>query len=190
MYEGRNENEITFVTSNSHKFMEVEKMFQQEGMGIRWSQQEYEEVQADTTDEISLRSAVTVSKEINGKFFLDDTGLYIGSLSGFPGPYSSYVFRTIGNNGILRLLENLDRSATFTTVITYFDGIEFHQFRGDVKGKISRSISPGNGFGYDPIFSPGESDLTLSQMDTDQKNKVSHRGLAVRKLISYLKEIR
>ncbi|MCL4480077.1 MAG: XTP/dITP diphosphatase [Candidatus Thermoplasmatota archaeon] len=190
MSEGKSDKEIIFVTSNSHKFMEVEKMFHQEGLGIRWAHQEYEEVQADTTEEISLRSAINVSKEIKGKFFLDDTGLYIDSLSGFPGPYSSYVFRTIGNNGILRLLENLDRRATFTTVITYFDGNEFRQFRGDVKGKIAKNISPGNGFGYDPIFLPGESDQTLAQIDTDQKNKVSHRGLAVKKLITYLKEIR
>lgn len=188
MSDGGENSELAFVTSNRHKFEEAERMFRDEGISIRWVKQSYEEIQADTTEEISMQSAIQVSRELKTRFFLDDTGLYINSLSGFPGPYSSYVFRTIGNNGILKLLDGRDRDASFTTVVTYYDGVGFQQFSGTVKGTICFTETGKSGFGYDPIFVPKGMEISLSQMDPDQKNEVSHRGIAIRKLIAHIKK--
>ena len=96
----------------------------------------YEEIQADTTEEVSMASLNTLENLIDGPFFLEDTGLYIKSLNGFPGPYSSYVMKSIGNEGILKLLDGMPRDATFLTVVSFRDHKGKHQFRGECKGGI------------------------------------------------------
>ncbi len=178
---------LRFVTSNQHKFMEIKEVFRREGIAIEWIKKKYEEIQADNTEYISLDSARKLSSEIKGRFFLEDTGLYIDSLKGFPGPYSSYVAGTIGNEGILRLIEGLDRSCHFLTVITYFDGGSYLQFSGILKGHISIEIKGNGGFGYDPVFIPEGHKLTLAEMDIGMKSSISHRSIATQKFISHLR---
>lgn len=146
----------------------------------------YEEIQADTTEEVSLDSCRKLIAIIDGDFFIEDTGLYIGALGGFPGPYSSFVQKTIGNDGILKLVDGKDRSAEFVTVITMNKSGKIVQFRGVLKGRISDSIAGEHGFGYDPVFLPEGSGKTLAQMEISEKNRISHRADAVRKLADYL----
>ena len=149
---------------------------------------EYEEVQADETSEISADSARKLSSKIEGPFFLEDTGLYIDSLNGFPGPYSSFVYKKIGNRGILRLLEGNGRSAKFITVITLSVNGEFQQFTGTLEGTIALEIKGKGGFGFDPIFIPSGMDKTLAEMAIEEKNRISHRSLALGKLIPFLSQ--
>ncbi len=164
-------------------------MFQASSIPISWKEMKYDEIQADDTRSVSLDSCIKLKGSIGEPFFLEDTGLYIDSLKGFPGPYSSYVARTIGNMGIIDLLaRGLDRSASFTTVISYFDGTEIMQFEGFVRGVIAMYPSGSGGFGYDPIFMPEGSSKTLAQMSYEEKNAVSHRGKAVSQLISFLQK--
>ncbi len=178
---------VIFVTSNKHKFEEISLMFNHRGIPITWKRMKYEELQADDTRTVSLDSCMRLREVIREPFFLEDTGLYIESLKGFPGPYSSYVAGTIGNRGILDLLAHgRNRSAAFITVISYFDGREIHQFEGSVKGAISYEPAGSGGFGYDPIFMPEGTSKTLAQMSDEEKNAVSHRGMAVSKLISFI----
>ena len=186
MYDNKRAGPLNFVTSNGHKFSELSKIFARSGIEIQWTRNTYEEIQADNTSLISLDSAKKISGKIGGRFFLEDTGLYIDSVSGFPGPYSSYVSKTIGNEGILRLMEGRDRTASFTTVITYYDCRDYHQFEGVLHGKISLQSRGENGFGYDPIFVPDGYGITLAEMDTDLKSELSHRGIAARKFIEFL----
>lgn len=177
---------IKFVTSNEHKFLELQETFRDSGINIEWIRRKYEEIQGDSTEEISLDSARKITHEINGRFFLEDTGLYIDALNGFPGPYSSYVAGTIGNTGILKLIQGLDRSCRFLTVITYFDGHEFFQFDGMLRGSISKEIRGKGGFGYDPIFIPDGQSITLAEMGIETKSSISHRSLAAQRFISHL----
>lgn len=177
---------MLFVTSNEHKFMEIRKQLEPAKIEITWKQAEYEEIQADTTGEVSLDSAMKLSARMGEPFFIDDTGLYIDALNGFPGPYSSFVFRTIGNDGILRLVNGGERSARFITVITYFDGKDLHQFEGTVEGQIALEPRGSSGFGYDPIFIPEGSEKTLGEMPVEEKTLVSHRALAVSRFSDYL----
>jgi dITPase (EC 3.6.1.-) len=96
---------LKFLTSNMHKYNEISAFLGQLGIECQWVKMKYEEIQGESTEEISRDSAVKLSRQMGDKFFLEDTGLYINSLKGFPGPYSSYISKTIGNEGILDLLK-------------------------------------------------------------------------------------
>lgn len=180
---------ITFITSNEHKYLEIASSMANYGHEVKWKNMKYEEIQADTTEEVSLDSAKKLSRTIGEDFFLEDTGLYIDELSGFPGPYSSYVSSTIGNGGILKLLSEKGREARFLTIITYCSQGEFKQFEGELKGTISREPRGNGGFGFDPVFIPIGSEQTLAEMTLSEKNSVSHRSIAVRKFASYLSSL-
>lgn len=179
---------IKFVTSNRNKFQEVKAIMEAHNIEIGWYEFQYEEIQADTTEEISRDSCGKMARKLEGKFFLEDTGLYIDPLKGFPGPYSSYIQRTIGNKGILRLLHNNGRDATFLTVLSYWNGKEIIQFSGELKGKISYTERGSNGFGYDPIFIPDGYEKSLAEMTIPEKNSISHRSMAVQKFIEHIKK--
>jgi len=126
--------------------------------------------------------------------FADDTGLEVDALNGAPGVYSArYAGEECNSsNNIDKLLHELqnvsNRSARFKTVIIYIDnnGME-HSFEGIVEGQIIKERRGSDGFGYDPIFVPNDSKgLTFAQLSTDEKNKISHRGKAIRKLVAFL----
>lgn len=169
-----------------HKFNEISSFLGNRGIECQWVKMKYEEIQGDTTEEISRDSAMKLSRQIEEKFFLEDTGLYINSLNGFPGPYSSYVSRTIGNLGILDLLRNKERSAYFLTVISYFDGEKILTFQGKEDGKIAEEEKGKTGFGFDPIFIPENCEKTLAEMSIEEKNQHSHRINALKSFIRYL----
>lgn len=177
---------IMFVTGNEGKQAEVSAMLPcqviQRDVG-------YPEIQADTLQAVAHHGLDWLCSRIDGAFMLEDAGLFIEGLQGFPGVYSSYVYRTIGNQGILQLLEGADtRSATFRSVIGLYDG-EIHFFSGECPGSIAREIRGERGFGYDPIFIPKESQQTFAEMEPTEKNRYSHRGSAVKKLAAYLETI-
>lgn len=177
---------ITFVTSNRHKFREVEIIFNRHSRQLQWKEMKYEEIQADTTEEVSLNSCEKLRGRIEGDFFIEDTGLFIDHLNGFPGVYSSYVEKTIGNEGILKLLAESPREGNFKTVITASLGGEIMQFKGILRGSISLEPRGKEGFGYDPIFVPEGEKETLSEMSSEMKSTLSHRYKAVAGLLDYL----
>ena len=178
---------IDFITSNEHKFREINAFLSKGNVQIRWIREKYEEIQENTTESISKNSAEKLSLTRKEPFFIEDTGLYIDSLGGFPGPYSAYVSGTIGNSGILNLLQGKERSANFLTVVAYWDGKSVHTFSGKIEGKITDRVRGNNGFGYDPIFQPDGSEMTLAEMEIVEKNKNSHRILALKKFLLFLK---
>lgn len=153
---------------------------------IEWLKMEYEESQGFELEEIAKKSAEILSKVIKDPFFIEDSGLFIEALNGFPGPYSSYVFKTIGNKGILKLMDGIsNRKAYFKAVIAYFDGKTIQTFDGIVEGEIATEIRGNKGFGFDPIFLYG--DQTFAEMGED-KNLVSHRRRALEKFFKAVKK--
>ena len=173
---------MLFITSNEGKFVEAKKIAEKYGVKIEWKKMEYLEPQGSDLIEIAKKSAELLSEKIKKPFFIEDSGLFINALNGFPGPYSSFVFKTIGNEGILKLMENeTNREAYFLAVIAYFDK-EVHTFVGKVDGEISREIRGNKGFGYDPIFLYG--DRTFAEMG-EEKNEVSHRRKALEKFFKW-----
>ena len=113
--------------------------------------------------------------------------MFIDSLLGFPGQYSSFVFRTLGNDGILKLLGgSINRSAYFLSMIGFYDGKILSISEGRVNGRITDKITQG-GWGYDPIFVPDGTDLTFAELEKT-KNEYSHRKRAIEKFVQwYLK---
>ncbi|MEM0332314.1 MAG: non-canonical purine NTP pyrophosphatase, partial [Archaeoglobaceae archaeon] len=115
-------------------------------------------------------------------------GLFIEALKGFPGVYSSYVFKTIGNEGILKLMDGItNRRAYFKAVLAYWDGKEIHIFEGKVEGEIATEIRGSGGFGFDPIFLYNKK--TFAEMG-DEKNEVSHRRRVLEKFFTWLQKSR
>jgi XTP/dITP diphosphohydrolase len=120
--------------------------------------------------------------------FVEDAGIFVKALNGFPGPYSSYVYRTLGTKGILKLMSNIkSRGAYFQAIIAFSNPEEQPTcFIGRVKGKISLKERGTSGFGYDPIFEPSKGDgRTFAEMSTEEKNRLSHRAEALRKFAEW-----
>jgi len=186
---------IMFITGNSNKFKEVARIFHNENLNYSLEQLNLEptEIQADTIKDVALFKLNSIKEQINNSCFVEDAGFFVDKpLMGFPGVYSSYVYKTIGNNGILKLIDDFeDTKAHFQAVIVlYFKPLnEILTFEGEIEGKISQNIRGKEGFGFDPIFIPDiNPDKTFAELSMTEKNKISHRGQALRKLISFLKK--
>lgn len=149
------------------------------------------EIQDDDIERIAMVSALSIVREVNLPIIVEDAGLFIEALNGFPGPYSSYVYRTIGVNGILKLMSNVEnRRAYFKSAVAFCDpGGELKCFQGVVYGKIAREARGSGGFGFDPIFKPDEEPTrTFSEMSIEEKNKFSHRAKALRKFAEWYRK--
>lgn len=119
---------------------------------------------------------------------IDDSGLFVHALGGFPGVYSSYVLRTIGMNGILRLLDGReDRTAHFECCIGASIGGRRFTVSGSSQGSIAAAPSGKGGFGFDPIFVPSGYDRTFAEISITEKNGISHRGRAIQAFAAELR---
>ena len=112
--------DVFFASSNVHKYEEVEKILSEFGIKLDFYQTNLVEIQDDSLSKIALQKALDAYDKCKKPVIVEDDGLFIDSLSGFPGQFSSYVFKTIGNNGILKLVED-NRGAKFRAVIAYCD---------------------------------------------------------------------
>jgi XTP/dITP diphosphohydrolase len=178
---------IIFVTGNPHKVMEAGEILSSVDIEVLQNNCGYPELQEDQLESIALFGARWASDKLNCEVMVDDSGLFIKALKGFPGPYSSFVFDKLGNEKILRLMENeTNRDAVFKCVIGYCrPGEEPVCFSGEVKGEIAFDIRGKKGFGYDPIFEVGG--VTFGEMDEGEKNRLSHRYIALLKFADWLK---
>ena len=173
---------IYFVTSNKGKHAEARAIFAdlvQKDIG-------YTEIQADTLEEVAAYGIKEVAARLDGPVMIEDAGLFVEALQGFPGVYSAYVQRTIGNAGILRLMEGMERrDAFFKSVVAYAEpGREPVMFSGEVHGQIGFEERGEKGFGYDPIFYVGES--SLGEKEIEEKNRISHRAASMMALKRWL----
>ena len=176
--------ELFFASSNEHKFQEAERILANLGMQINLFKTTLEEIQSNNLNDIAEKKAIYAYDLIQKPVIIEDDGLFINSLDGFPGPYSSYVYDTIGNKGIMNLLENSEiRDAKFVSIIAYCDSdCDVKLFESSIPGKISSIIEKG-GWGYDPIFIPdGESKTYANVSD---KDKFSHRAAALTKFSNW-----
>ena len=177
-----------FVTSNIHKFQEARRVLSEYKIATAKLKVEAVEIQDDSLENIAKYSVQDAVKNCGLPVFVEDAGLFVEALQGFPGPYSRYVYDTVGVKGILKLMKNIEnRNAYFQSVIAFSSPKEQPIcFRGKVTGKISLQELGTSGFGYDPIFIPLEGDgRTFAEMTTTQKNLYSHRAEALRKFAEW-----
>ncbi|MBC8006028.1 MAG: non-canonical purine NTP diphosphatase [Verrucomicrobia bacterium] len=190
---------LVFATNNEHKLYEIKQLLDQSIELLSLND-------IDCTDDIPENqdtlegNASEKSFYIYNKYgvncFADDTGLEIEALNGEPGVYSARYAgeqRSAENNMNL-VLDKLsiinNRKARFRTVISLVINGRETQFEGIVDGHILKEKRGKTGFGYDPIFQPDESNLSFAEMSLEEKNKISHRGRAVQKLVEYLMQIK
>jgi len=189
---------LIFATGNHHKVKEVKQMLDESIEIASMSEIGVTEDIPETSDTIegnALQKARYLVEKHKVNCFAEDTGLEIEVLNGAPGVhtarYGGEEKRTEDN--IARVLEELtgkmNRAAQFRTVIALIlDGKEY-TFEGICKGSILRSERGYGGFGYDPIFQPMGYDKTFAELSSDVKNSISHRGIAMKKLIDFLKTL-
>ncbi|HLT73764.1 MAG TPA: non-canonical purine NTP diphosphatase [Ohtaekwangia sp.] len=190
---------ICFATNNKKKLEEVKALlpsgFTLLSLADIGCREELAETQ-DTFEGNALQKAQYVYDKFGVPCFADDSGLEVPSLGGEPGVYSARYAGPARNDEdniqlLLRKLNTIDdRSAWFRTVIALLGfGSKPEFFEGRVDGNILREKRGEQGFGYDPIFVPDGFDQTFAEMALSQKNAISHRGIAVRKLVEYLKGV-
>ena len=179
---------IYFATGNLHKFEEIRLILREFGVATAILNVKSLEIQSDDLEEIARTSVLHAVAAQRLPVIVEDAGLFIGVLNGFPGPYSSYVYRTIGLKGILKLLEKEDnRNADFRSIIAFCrPGEAPKSFAGTVRGSISTVERGTHGFGFDPIFIPlGGDGRTFAEMAVIEKNLYSHRAQVARKFAEW-----
>jgi len=201
--------QLVFATNNAHKLEEVDAILRQ-AQNDRQAQDD-KRIQLLSLNDINCHddiaetgitfneNASIKSHYIFNKYhvncFGDDSGLEIDALNGEPGVYSARYAGEHGNHAanMAKVLEKLtgisNRKARFRTVISLLWNGEEHFFEGTIEGTIRTALSGTAGFGYDPIFQPDGYDVTFAEMTLAEKNSISHRAIAVDKLIAFLNKI-
>jgi len=173
---------VFFASSNKNKFEEVKDIASKFGLKIKFLKSTLKEIQSNNLEEIARHKAMDAFSICSKPVIVEDDGLFIKSLNGFPGPYSSFVFNTIGNKGILKLVSK-PRDASFRSIIAYCEKKgDVHLFSANVEGTISKK-EHGLRWGFDPIFIPRGKNHTYSQLV--DKNQISHRYLALKKFANW-----
>ncbi|MFP4654358.1 MAG: XTP/dITP diphosphatase [Methanohalobium sp.] len=177
---------IVFVTGNRDKVREVKEILEKKNIEIVQKNLDYPELQEDELEPIASYGARWAADKLNMPVIVDDSGIFIHALNGFPGPYSAFVEKHLGNQKILKLMDGeTNRNATFKSVIGYCEpGSEPLVFTGKVEGNIAYVERGTGGFGFDPIFE--YHDKTFAEIGDIEKNKVSHRQRALEKFCNWL----
>ena len=178
---------VLFVTGNEHKASEANEIGAEFGVEFARVDCPYPEVRDEDVRVVAREGAHYVYGKLVEPVIVEDAGLFIDALDGFPGSYSSFVFKKIGHEGILKLLEGEEnRKACFVSAVGYTDGSEIKIFEGVIEGEITRELRGDAGFGYDTIFQPAGSEKTFAE-DSVNKSKVSHRRKSVQAFCEFLK---
>lgn len=189
---------IVFATNNQHKLEEVRAM-----IGDYFQVLSLKDIDCNedipenglTFEENAISKARYIKEHYGYDCFADDSGLEVTALNNAPGVFSARYAGEPSNSqrNIEKLMYEMqgkeERSARFRTCIAYLTGEEERYFEGCVEGSIIDTLRGCNGFGYDPLFVPCGYDITFAEMSSEEKNKISHRAIAVQKLIEYLLRI-
>jgi XTP/dITP diphosphohydrolase len=170
-----------FVSTNPGKYRELRDVLGTFGVDVRWVRRELPEPQADDLETV-VRSKLDAVATVRPPVVVEDSGLFVPSLAGFPGVYSAHFLKIWGFGPLLELLQHRDRAAYFRSVIGLRTEGRRTVFVGEVHGSIARRAAGRHGFGYDPIFVPDGWSRTFGQAPADAKNAISHRGRALQQL--------
>lgn len=187
--------DIMIATSNKGKVREYKSLLEPLGYIVH-DLSELDPIEIDENGSTFQENALIKAKSIQGKcnmtVIADDSGLEIDALNKEPGIHSARYLEghdyDYKNKVLLERMEGkTDRSARFVCAIALCDETGDHLFTGVMEGKINDQAAGDNGFGYDPIFLVEQFGKTSAQLTMEQKNSVSHRGIATRELLAYLK---
>ena len=186
---------LIFATSNQNKVLEIQKILPKKfNIKSLKDLNYFEDVpeNENTIEGNAVFKAKYIYKKFNINVFADDTGLEVEALNGEPGVHSARYAGTTRSSekNIKKLLKNLknikNRNARFKTAIALIIDNKLHIFSGIIEGYILDSPKGNNGFGYDPIFCPNGFDKSFAELTLKEKNLISHRSLAMKKLIDFI----
>ena len=181
--------DVAFVSSNPGKVREVRAVLGEFGIRVRSLRRELAEPQADLLEDV-VRAKLDALSSRRGLQLVEDSGLFLEGLGGFPGVYSAYVYRLWGGDEgfrpILELLRHRSRRAVFRTVAGLRSGKRRRLFRGECRGTIASGPRGRNGFGFDPIFIPDGYRQTFGELAPETKLAISHRGRAIHAVGAYI----
>ena len=189
---------LIFATTNENKLFEAKKLLKNyyDVVGLKEIGFEHKIIENKSSIiDNSIHKALFVKEKTGFNCFADDTGLEVDVLDGAPGVYSKRYagINASSEDNINKLLNSLkgekNRKAQFKTVISLNIDEKIITFIGICKGKILNKKKGENGFGYDPVFVPEKYKLSFAEMTVEEKNKISHRGIAIQKLFFYLKNL-
>lgn len=187
--------QIVFATNNKHKLDEVRAIvgmyFDVLSLSDIGCHEDIPET-GDTFEENAIMKARYIKEKYGYDCFADDSGLEVTALNNAPGVFSARYAGEPSNSlrNIEKLMQNMqgiaDRSARFRTCIALLYAGEEYIFEGCIEGSIIDTLRGENGFGYDPLFIPQGYDITFAEMSSDEKNKISHRAIATKRLVEFL----
>lgn len=190
---------LVFATNNLHKLKEVQEMLSGaiEVLSLKdiGCFEAIEETETTLEGNAKLKAA-HITKKYGYHCFADDTGLEVAALNGKPGVYSARYGGEHGNSekNMQKLLKELhgkaNRKAQFRTAVALNLDHKQYLFEGICEGEILAEKIGTGGFGYDPIFKPTEASTSFAEMNSENKNKISHRGIAIQKLVNFLLHIK
>ena len=184
---------ITFVTTNKHKFKEVQDILKDYPVELEQLDMDYEENHDESIEEIARGAAKKLADKLNRPVVLEDTGLFFEAYNNFPGALPKFVINSIGFKGIFKLLGGESRKAYFKTVAAFCEpDSEPILFEGIMKGEITEKIynEHKDEMPYDKIFIPEGKNKTISEMTLEEKNSFSQRAEAFKKFGAYLLKAR
>lgn len=182
---------LAFVTTNKHKFAEVQDILAPFLVELEWINREYPENHDESIETIARGAVKTLTEELERPVVLEDTGLFFDAFPGFPGALPKFAFSTLGYEGLLKLLAGSPRGAVFRTAAGLcFPGAEPQVFVGEMRGVITEEIYDRDAdvMPYDRIFIPEGADKTTSHMTLLEKNAFSQRGKAFRRVGEYVRD--
>lgn len=190
---------MIFASGNQGKLKEVKAILEAEGIEIKCLK-DFKPVDEPVEDGLTFLDNAKIKAIYYYQIFktpvlCDDSGLMVDALNGEPGVYSARYANVVAHQdteNIKKLLHNLhnisNRTASFVCTMVYFDGTNLYYTEGKLEGQIVDVPRGSNGFGYDPVFMPNGYDQTIAELDSDLKNKISHRHHALIKMERILKE--
>jgi len=189
---------LVFATNNLHKLKEVQEMLSNSMEVLSLKDigcfEDIEETESTLEGNAKLK-ADYITKKYGFDCFADDTGLEVEALDGKPGVYSARYAGEHGNAEknmeklLVELQNKLSRKAKFRTIIALNITNKQYLFEGICDGEILNEKTGVKGFGYDPIFKPSNASCSFAEMNSEEKNIISHRGIAIQKLVQFLNSL-
>jgi len=173
---------IYFITGSKQKFLEAKAILPD----LVQLELDLTEIQ-ETDPHLIIKSKLEeAQKHKKGVFVVEDTGLYLDCLNGFPGPLIKWFLKTLGREGIAKVVKAMGNDqAQAKCLVGFYDGTKTEFFEGIMNGRIVYPKGEST-FGWDPIFLPEGHNKTFAEMTKEEKNKISHRSKAFMKLRDYL----
>ena len=175
--------DIVVVTSNPNKLREINEIL---GTNHQVSSLGIPEIQSLDLDEVITAKAEAAFEIIKKPVLVTDVSLEIEALGGLPGPFVKFFLNTLGAEGTVKLIKGKGTETKVTDAVAIYDGKSLKIFKGTIDGLMARKARGKQGFGFDVVFIPKGHKKTYAQMSPEEKNKISHRALALKKLKAFL----